>query len=83
MAKCDPLGRFLRRSSRPAIEMNFAEIERIIGAILPKSAELPQWRANETDPASRHVQAKTWREAGYDAFPFEGAERVIFRRRTA
>ena len=81
MAKYDPLKRFLRRSTRPEVEMSFADIERVIGGMLPKSAERPQWWANETDPSSRHVQIDAWREAGYDALLIAGAEKVIFRRR--
>ena len=81
MAKYDPLKRFLKRSSRSEIELSFADVERVIGAMLPKSAERPQWWANEADPSSRHVQVSAWREAGYDAFLIAGAEKVIFRRR--
>lgn len=82
MAKYDPLKRFLKRSSRPEVEMSFADVERVIGGMLPKSAERPQWWANEADPASRHVQAKAWLEASYEAFLVAGAEKVIFRRRS-
>lgn len=81
MAKYDPLKRFLKRSSRSEIDMSFADIERVIGGMLPKSAERPQWWANEACPASRHVQAKAWREAGYEAFLITRAEKVLFRRR--
>ena len=81
MAKYDPLRRFLRRSRLSEVDMSFADIERVIGDMLPKSAERPQWWANEADPSGRHVQAGSWREAGYDAFLIAGAEKVIFRRR--
>ena len=82
MAKYDPLRRFLRRNSRAEVQMSFADIERVIGAMLPKSAERPQWWANEADPLSRHVQAKAWLEAGYEAFLVADAEKVTFKRRT-
>lgn len=81
MAKHDPLKRFLKRNSRSEIDLSFADIERMIGGLLPKSAERPQWWADEGDPSSRHVQARAWREAGYVAFLNPGAEQVIFRRR--
>lgn len=81
MTKYDPLRRFLRRSSRAEIQMSFADIERVIGDMLPKSAQRPQWWANEADPSSRNVQAKEWLEAGYDAFLVAGAEQVTFKRR--
>jgi hypothetical protein len=83
MAKYDPLRRFLRRNGNAEIGLSFAEIERMIGAMLPKSAERPQWWANESDPSSRHVQARAWLEAGYEAFPDAGSEKVTFRRRIA
>lgn len=81
MAKYDPLGRFLRRQSGADVDMSFADIERVIGGMLPKSAARPQWWANEIDPDNRHVQSRAWRSAGYDAFPIAGAEKVRFRRR--
>ncbi len=81
MAKYDPLRRFLRRSTRIEVQMSFADIERMIGAMLPKSAQRPQWWANETDISGRHVQTKAWLEAGYEAFPVAGAEKVTFKRR--
>lgn len=83
MAKYDPLGTYLRRRAGDGIELSFADIERIIGGMLPKSASLPQWWANETDPASRHLQSRAWRGAGYDAFLVPNQERVRFQHRAA
>ena len=80
MAKYDPLGTYLARRAGAEMELSFADIERIIGSMLPGSATRPQWWANETDPASRHVQSRAWRNAGYDAFLLP-RERVLFRRR--
>lgn len=81
MAKYDPLGRYLSRRGGTQLDMSFADIERVIGGMLPNSAARPQWWANEVDPESRHVQSRAWRNAGYDAFLIPGAERVRFRRR--
>jgi hypothetical protein len=83
MAKYDPLGRYLRRKGASEIALSFADIERIIGDMLPKSAERPQWWANEAAASSRHVQVQAWRDVGYDAFLIAGAEKVRFRRRAA
>jgi len=83
MAKYDPLQSWLRRHAGAEVELGFADIERIIGGMLPNSAARPQWWANETDPESRHVQARAWRGAGYDAFLLAGEERVRFTRRKA
>lgn len=81
MAKYDPLRRFLRRSSKSELELSFADVERVIGGLLPKSAERPQWWANEANPSSRHVQVRAWLDAGYEAFLVPEAEKVVFRRR--
>lgn len=83
MAKYDLLGRYLSRRAGAEIELSFAEIERIIGAMLPNSASRPQWWANENDPQSRHVQSRAWRDAGYDAYPLVARERVRFARRAS
>lgn len=79
MGKYDPLQDLLRRQRGETFEMSFAEIERRIGYMLPKSASRPQWWANTTDPATTHVQRKAWGDAGYDAFLIAGADRVRFR----
>jgi hypothetical protein len=80
MAKYDPLGRHLKRSKSAVLELSFSDIERIIGAMLPNSASLPQWWENETAERG-HVQCRAWREAGYDAFLLKGKDTVVFRRR--
>lgn len=80
MPKYDPLRRFLRRQRLDVVEMSFTDIERQIGALLPKSAQRPQWWANEASDATAHVQCRAWREAGYDAFPTVDRETVRFQR---
>ena len=80
MAKYDPLRDYLKRQRAEEFEMSFAEVERKIGYMLPKSANLPQWWSNTTDPATTHVQRKAWGDAGYDAFLIAGSDRVRFKR---
>ena len=80
MAKYDPLCGHLRRQRQAELELTFTEIERILGAMLPKSAARPQWWANETGPGTTHVQRSAWRDAGYDAFLMVGKDRVRFSR---
>lgn len=80
MAKCDPLGAYLRRRGSPEIELAFEEIERIIGSKLAETASRPQWWANETSRDTRHVQCRAWQEAGYEAFLLP-RKRVLFRQR--
>jgi hypothetical protein len=80
MGKYDPLGGYLRRQRLTEVELSFAEIERIIGAMLPGSAARPRWWANVADPDTTHVQRKAWGDAGYEAFLVVGKDRVRFRR---
>lgn len=80
MGKYDPLRDYLKRQKADAFELTFAEIERRLGALLPNSAALPQWWANEAAPLSTHVQCCAWRDAGFEAFLVKGADRVRFRR---
>ncbi|WP_293481581.1 hypothetical protein, partial [Phenylobacterium sp.] len=72
MGKYDPLSGHLRRQALPEFEMSFSEIERVLGAMLPKSADRPQWWANVSDRRTSHVQREAWRSAGYDAFLIAG-----------
>lgn len=80
MGKYDPLEAHLHRQKTTTYDMTFRDIERVLGALLPKSAHRPEWWANEQDPATRHVQCKAWLRAGYRAAPQVTAERVRFRR---
>ena len=80
MAKYDPLEAYLKRRGSAELELAFEEVERIIGSKLPASASRPQWWANENDPDTSHVQCRSWRDAGYDAF-LVGTGQVLFTRR--
>jgi hypothetical protein len=81
MAKYDPLEGHLRRQKTNTYEMTFADVERVISGLLPKSAQRPQWWANETNADAPHVQCKAWLDAGFNAFLAKGAEKVRFERR--
>ena len=80
MAKYDPLRKFLRRQPLDELVLSFDQIERAVGDILPKSAGSPQWWANEVAPNSRHVQCRSWLDAGYEAFLLEARKQVRFVR---
>ncbi len=67
MSIYEPLCDYLRNSKTRELIMNFAEIGRIIGRPLPKSAERPQFWANQQVDNNR-PQRKACREAGYDTF---------------
>ncbi len=61
MSKYVSLGQFLLSSVQDCINMNFSEIERILGFNLPKSAYIyDAWWAN-----GGHSQANAWLGAGY------------------
>jgi len=78
MGKYDGLRRYLRRKRQPEMELSFNDIERMIGALLPKAARERQWWTGEPDAA---VQRIAWRAAGYEA-ALMGQDRVVFRRRS-
>ncbi len=85
MRKYQPLFVFLRRwknkHAEPALELSFAEIERIINALLPNSAAVADWWRNEPSGERTGPQSRAWIEAGFDAHPMVTSERVRFRRR--
>lgn len=83
MSKYDPLARHLRRQTSDTVEMTFRDLELVLRAMLPRSAERPQWWANEKSETSRHVQSRAWLSAGFDAFLLKGQERVRFVRQTS
>ena len=80
MGKYDPLRRRLSRLKTDEVVLSFAEIERIIGGMLPNSAARPQWWSDAGPVDQRHVQQAAWRDAGYDAFLLTGVEKVRFKR---
>ena len=78
MGKYEPLAAYLKRQKLDEFELAFVEIERVLYALLPNSAQRPQWWANES--GAGHVQREAWRSAGFDAFLIAGKERVRFQR---
>ena len=82
MSKYDPLARHLQRQTSDTVEMTFWDLELVLRAMLPRSAERPQWWANENSETTRHVQSRAWLSAGYDAFLVKGQERIRFVRRS-
>ena len=74
MAKYEPLRRYLARQKTARVDLTFAEIERLIGALLPKRAQSPNWWNPGDEDA---VQAQAWRSAGFVA-GLNGREQVRF-----
>src|SRR6266516_3238533 len=60
MGKYSALCDYLRAQTRSEVPMTFAQIERVIGAKLPKSHKYRAWWSNN---AFNSVMTKTWLEA--------------------
>ena len=64
VSKYNPLLQYLARSDVLYLKFSFAEIEKILGAPLPRSARrYSAWWANNQDGG--HVQAASWLDVGY------------------
>jgi hypothetical protein len=77
MTKYAPLTRHLAGRHESRIRMGFAEIERLLGFALPRSARAYRpWWANS---GHGHVQSRAWLEAGYESSDVDLAgERLEF-----
>ena len=81
MSKYDPLQTYLAQCEGSQRTLSFAEIERIIGAALPRSArEYREWWANQSDTRNR-PQAKAWQSAGWEVRSVQLGQRIEFVRR--
>lgn len=83
--KYEPLGVFLRRWKRKnlkldRIELSFADVERIIGAPLPKNATSRQWWSDLHGTQTPQIQCEAWLNAGFKALLIEGRELVQFHK---
>lgn len=80
MSKYEPLSHFLASTFGAAQRMSFAEIERILGFKLPKSAYEHQawWSNNPTG----HSHARSWSDAGWRTEGVDLAGRKVTFQRT-
>ena len=81
--KYRPLYEALRASRGDRRRLTFAQLEKIIGASLPRSAfQYREWWANEQErPSGRHPQARAWMLAGWQVETVAlASEEVVFRR---
>lgn len=79
MSKYDALGEHLRRQPGNEVPMTFAEIEKVVGHKLPRSAyeHRPWWSNN----ASNSVMTKVWLNAGFRSARVDMArKRLVFER---
>ncbi|MCL5735369.1 MAG: hypothetical protein M1274_07220 [Actinobacteria bacterium] len=81
MGKYDRLEEFLRLTPETEITLSFVQIETILGARLPASAQIyaALWANEKNGP---HVQAKAWERAGFKAQASLTGQTVTFRRTT-
>jgi hypothetical protein len=80
MSKYDALGAYLRGQGADLVPMTFAEIERVVGAKLPKSQKHQAWWSNST---SNNVMTQVWLDAGYRSEQVDVAGRKLVFRRAA
>lgn len=79
MGKYDPLRKHLDDSGDEKVILSFAEIEKIIGNILPPSASTQNsWWENVNGKSNGHSQAKAWQNAGYKAKVDLKQKKVLF-----
>lgn len=78
MAKYVKLGEFLRQQKNPIVPVSFAQVERITGQKLPRSARYPAWWSNNP---SNNVMTRIWLDAGFktEQVDVEG-KKLVFRR---
>jgi hypothetical protein len=78
MGKYEPLGDFLRNQDHDEVRMTFAEIERVTGTKLPRSARYRAWWSNN---ATNSVMTKVWLDAGFRTEQVDmSARKLVFRR---
>ena len=79
MSKYDALGTYLRKQLVDHVPMTFAEIEKITGVKLPRSAR--DHRAWWSNNAENSVATKVWRAAGFRSAQVDMAKRrLVFER---
>ena len=78
MGKYDPLKGFLTAQPGERVPMTFAEIERLLGAPLPKSKQYPAWWSNNP---SNNTMTQAWLDAGFTTEQVDPAGgKLVFRR---
>jgi hypothetical protein len=79
-SKYDPLRDWLNLVATSNVFMTFDEVSRLVGG-LPASAEKYDAWWNNEDGDTRHVQCRSWLEAGFHAHVDRIARKVRFHRR--
>jgi hypothetical protein len=81
-SKYKPLTRHLRAQRQAQVSMSFAEIERVLGAKLPPSANAHRaWWSNNPQ---NNVMTRAWLEAGFQSEQVDiDGKRLVFSRRAS
>lgn len=79
MSKYSPLGEYLSQTGSSVVQMNFQDIEGLLGFSLPPSARSHRaWWSNNT---SNGVMTNAWLNAGFKSENVDMvSERLVFRR---
>lgn len=63
MSKYDKLSKYLAAMDKPELQLSFADVEKVLGFSLPRSAyQYPAWWANDE---TGHSHAAAWLSAGW------------------
>lgn len=83
MSRYHALAEYLKRLDEPVWEAGFEEIEKLLGAELPKSAyRYPAWWANQS--GAGHSQTSGWKSVGWKTAKLDlASRRVRFERESA
>ena len=79
----EPLRDFLKQQTLPEFVLSFADIERIIGAALPRAAHRASWWETLRSPQERMPQREACIAAGYVATRLPDGRHVRFSRMPA
>ena len=78
MSKYEPLGKYLQSQGKDEVPMTFAQIERVTGTKLPRSARYRAWWSNNP---TNSVMTKVWLKAGFRSERVDiSSHKLVFRR---
>ena len=84
LAEYGSLYQYLQNRYADIVVLTFAQIEDLLGVVLPASARLePGWWANADQDVAPSVQTRSWTEAQRIATPNLRAQTVMFERALA
>ena len=76
----EALGEYLKKQTLPELILSFAEVEEIIGAVLPRAAQRASWWDSLRSPQEKMPQREACLAAGYVATRMPDGTRVKFKR---